>query len=258
MRRSTPYIIGFAAAICLVCSVFVSSAAVSLKEKQDYNKVLDRQKKVLGVAGLIEESNAPPATEIQSMFETKIQAKIVTLKTGDYAKDVDAKTFDQRKMRNDPANSISAPAGNKAKVQRLPNDGIVYQLVENDKLKLLILPIEGKGLWSTLYGFLAIDPDLNTIKGITFYEHAETPGLGGEIDNPGWKAKWPGRKIYGKDGSIKIQVIKGQAGTVAEDPHRVDGLSGATLTARGVSELVKFWLGDHGWGPYLKKMKKGA
>ena len=103
---------------------------------------------------------------------------------------------------------------------------------------------------------MALDKDANTIKGLTFYQHGETPGLGGEVDNPKWKSLWPGRKAFGDDGKPKIAVIKGQAGPVAEDPHRVDGLSGATITARGVSHLVKFWLGDYGFGPYLKQFKE--
>jgi len=121
---------------------------------------------------------------------------------------------------------------------------------------MVVLPVEGKGLWSTLYGFLALDKDVNTIKGLTFYQHGETPGLGGEVDNPKWKALWPGRKAFGDDGQPKIAVIKGQAGPVAEDPYQVDGLSGATITARGVSHLVQFWLGTHGFGPYLKQFKE--
>ncbi|MEL6182139.1 MAG: Na(+)-translocating NADH-quinone reductase subunit C [Myxococcota bacterium] len=257
MRRSTAYIIGFAAAVCMVCSVIVSGAAVSLKDRQEANKVLDRQKKVLGVAGLMKEGEQLSADQVSTRFKERIVARVVDLKTGEYADGVDAAAFDQRKARNDPATSIQAPA-NKAKVLRVPNQALVYQLMEGEAVKLLILPIEGKGLWSTLYGYMAIETDLNTISGITFYEHAETPGLGGEVDNPRWKSLWPGRKIYGPDGQeIKIEVIKGQAGPVEADPHRVDGMAGATITSRGVTYLVRFWLGDNGFGPYLKKFKQG-
>ena len=101
---------------------------------------------------------------------------------------------------------------------------------------MLIMPIEGKGLWSTLYGFLSLDADMNTVRGITFYKHGETPGLGGEVDNPNWKALWNERQAFDADGSVEISVIKGRAGPASEDPHRVDGLSGATLTSKGVSE----------------------
>ena len=113
-----------------------------------------------------------------------------------------------------------------------------------------IFPIEGKGLWSTLYGFLAVNKDLNTVEGIIFYAHGETPGLGGEIENPRWTGLWPGKKVFDKDGSPAISVVKGQA--KPGDPYQVDGLSGATITARGVMHLVRFWMGDEGYGNYLK------
>lgn len=256
MRRSTAYIIGFAIAVCFVCSVIVSSAAVALKDRQEANKVLDRQKKVLGVAGLIEEGQSVTDAEVQTLFKEKIEAHVVHLKTGEYAPKVDAATFDQRKARQDPSMSHAAEA-NDAKVQRVPEHALVYQLKEDGKIKMLILPVEGKGLWSTLYGYLALAPDTNTIQGITFYEHAETPGLGGEVDNPRWKSLWPGRKLLNDSGKLAIEVAKGQAGDVKADPNRVDGLSGATLTSRGVTYLIRFWMGDQGWGPYLKNFREG-
>ncbi len=121
---------------------------------------------------------------------------------------------------------------------------------------MLVLPVEGYGLWSTLYGFIALEADLTTIRGITFYQHGETPGLGGEVDNPNWKRKWVGRKAFGPEGEVKIHVVKGLAGPPSEDPYEVDGLSGATITSRGVSHLVQFWLGEQGFGPFLEKLEQ--
>jgi Na+-transporting NADH:ubiquinone oxidoreductase subunit C len=111
------------------------------------------------------------------------------------------------------------------------------------------------GLWSTLYGYLALEPDARTIQGLTFYKHGETPGLGGEVDNPRWKALWPGRLASDEDGTPKIAVVKGRAGSVSEDPYHVDGLSGATITSNGVTNLMHFWLGKNGFGPYLDKQR---
>jgi Na+-transporting NADH:ubiquinone oxidoreductase subunit C len=245
----------FAAAVCVVCSIFVSSAAVLLKDRQEENKLIDRMSKVLSVAGLIDDADHPPAAEIKSLFESNITPIVIDLKTGEIAEDEDPKTFDQRAARGDPDRSRPAPK-NAAKVQRLPNHALVYQVMDGEELEALIFPVEGKGLWSTLYGFLALDEDAQTIKGITFYEHGETPGLGGEVDNPSWKALWPGRKAFGEDGKPKISVKKGQAGKPEDDPYHVDGLSGATLTSRGVTHLVQFWLSDDGYGPYLDKYRK--
>lgn len=254
MQHNTTYTLLFAAAVCGVCSIFVSGSAVSLKDKQVANALLDKQKKVLGVTGLLKDGETPSAEQVKEIFAKSIRSKLIDLKTGQYVEG-DASTFDQLKASKDVAQSSEAPA-NPAKVARIPNKALVYQVVEGDQIKMVVLPVEGKGLWSTLYGFLALDKDVNTIKGLTFYQHGETPGLGGEVDNPRWKALWPGRKAFGDDGQPKIAVIKGQAGPVNEDPYQVDGLSGATITARGVSHLVQFWLGNHGFGPYLKQFKE--
>jgi Na+-transporting NADH:ubiquinone oxidoreductase subunit C len=123
-------------------------------------------------------------------------------------------------------------------------------------IEAVILPVHGYGLWSTLYGFLALDLDLNTIRGLTFYEHGETPGLGGEVDNPRWKHLWVGKKAFDENGDLRIAVIKGQVNPSAPAAkYEVDGISGATLTSRGVSNLIRFWLGDEGFGPYLDRLR---
>ena len=253
MRQySNAYVIGFATAVCLVCSIVVSTSAVALRERQDRNKVLDRQTNVLVVAGLLEEGQKATPEEVDQLFEDNILIRAIDLASGEYDDSVDAVTFDQRKAVKDPAASRAAPA-NPAGVTRLPETALVYQRVADDEVTTLILPIEGKGLWSTLYGFLALAPDTTTIEGITFYEHGETPGLGGEVDNPAWKALWTGRKAYDADGVPAIEVIKGIAGPAAEDPYSVDGLSGSTLTCRGVTNLVQFWLSENGFKPYLER-----
>jgi Na+-transporting NADH:ubiquinone oxidoreductase subunit C len=117
--------------------------------------------------------------------------------------------------------------------------------------------VRGAGLWSTLHGFLALENDLNTVAGLGFFEHGETPGLGGEVDNPNWKALWPGKKVY-DEGDAKIQLIKGSVdANTAEAEHKVDGLSGATLTSRGVTNLLQFWMGENGYKPFLSNLQSG-
>ena len=254
MQHSTGYIVGFAVAICLVCAIFVASSAVGLKPMQDANKLLDRQSKVLTVAGLMEDGESLPREEIASIFETSIKQKVIDLKTGASNSEIDVSQFDQQAAASDPATSFEAPE-NDSKVRRLPNNALVFDVVEGGELKALILPIEGYGLWGTLYGYIALAPDARTIVGITFYKHKETPGLGGEVDNPRWKALWPGRLAFDDRGNPKIAVKKGVAGSAENDPYNVDGLSGATITSRGVTELVRFWLGEDGFGPYLSSYR---
>ncbi len=120
---------------------------------------------------------------------------------------------------------------------------------------MVILQVWGRGLWSTMYGYLALDNDGNTIRGLTFYEHGETPGLGGEVDNPRWKAAWPGRRVFDTNNRPSLVMRKGGAGAPNQDPHGFDGLSGATITSRGVEHLLNFWLGEAGYGPFLAQLK---
>jgi Na+-transporting NADH:ubiquinone oxidoreductase subunit C len=254
MQFSSRYVVLFAIAVCGVCSIFVASSAVFLKDRQLQNKQLDRQQKVLGVAGLMEEGERLPREEVQRRYEKYVRPVVIDLKSGLPAEGIDPATFDQQAAAADPETSRQAPP-NAAKVMRLPEHAIVYQVYDGDELRSIILPVEGKGLWSTLYGYLALEPDSRTIEGITFYEHGETPGLGGEVDNPRWKARWKGRKAYDDQWHAAIRVVKGPAGPPAEDPYHVDGLSGATITSRGVTHLLGFWLGDDGFGPYLERYR---
>ena len=251
MQHSNKYIIGFAVAVCMVCSIFVAGSAVGLKDRQDVNKALDRQKKVLSVAGLLTADESLSAEEVQQRYDKNIRPMVVNLATGEYDDSIDAASYDQKKASKDPATRKKAPA-NGAKVAWLPTHALIYLQVDGEEVKKVILPVEGKGLWSTLYGFLALEADGNTVAGLTFYDHAETPGLGGEVDNPDWKALWPGRKAFDASGTPQLRVIKGKAGPPDVAPHDVDGLSGATLTCNGVRDLILFWLGENGFGPYLK------
>lgn len=258
MAFSSGYTVGFAAAVCVVCSIFVAGSAVALKDKQDLNAVVDKQTQVLKVAGLVEEGESLSAAEVSKRFEENLVPRIVDLETGDYVEHADAKGFDMDAAMKDPNRSTAAPA-NDAKVQRVPRHALVYELKgEGDAVEAFILPVQGKGLWSTLKGFIALEPDTTTVAGLTFYSHAETPGLGGEVDNPKWKALWPGRKVFNEAGEAELEVIKGQAGPPTADRHRVDGLSGATLTSRGVTHLIRFWVGPEAFGPYLEKRRQLA
>jgi Na+-transporting NADH:ubiquinone oxidoreductase subunit C len=257
------YTLGFAAAVCVVCAVLVSSSAYFLQGPQERNKLLERQRQVLSVAGLAESGESLSAAEVQQRFEASIEKRFVNLETGQAltAEEFQSETglapqtYDAREAGNNPQLSVSAPPDNAARVTTVPKYAVVYYVLEGDTVLQVVLPIVGKGLWSTMYGFLALDKDTRTIRGITFYEHGETPGLGGEVDNPKWKAQWEGRKAYDEDWSPEIHVIKGQAGPPDEDPYEVDGLSGATLTSRGVSNLVQFWLGDDGFKSFLEQFR---
>lgn len=252
-RDSVSWTLIFATGLCVICSLMVSSAAVALRTQQDQNKELDRKQNILRAAGLLE--NGADA-DIDELFE-KIETKIVDLETGEYVTDISPDQFDQRKAAADPQRSVDIPAGQDvAGIKRREKRSAVYLVRENGKLKTLVLPVYTKGLWSTMYGFLALESDLDTVKGLGFYEHGETPGLGGEVDNPNWKELWVGKEVFDESGEIALRVIKGTVNPDSPDAsHQVDGLSGATITSRGVTNLLDYWLGAGGFGPYLSKLK---
>lgn len=248
-NESRKKIFGVAFTLCLVCSLLVSAAAVGLKPIQEANKARERKEKILKAAGIY--SKKTPVNELYK----QIESRVVDLSTGEYV-DMDAVAFDQRKAAKDPATSVVIPSEDDlAGIGRRSRLANVYLLKDGDELKRVILPVHGKGVWSTMYGFIALGPDFNTVKSFGFYEHAETPGLGGEVDNPAWKSLWVGKKVYNDDGRAVIDVIKGSVN--AEDPkavYKVDGLAGATLTGRGVANLVQYWLNKGGFAPYLRRL----
>jgi len=253
-RQAIGYTLLFATAICIVCGIMVSSFAVSLEPLQKENAALDKQKRVLEAVGLLEPGESITPEEVAARFEP-VQPVIIDLATGEPQSDADTAAFDQQRRARDPPPRTEAPE-NGAKVRRLPDQALLYEVrEESGELDMVVLPIEGLGLWGTLYGFLALDADTNTVRGITYYLHKETPGLGGEVDNPRWKNRWPGRRAFDQEGVFRLAVIKGQANSPEQDPHRVDGLSGATITSNGVTNMLDFWLGEHGFAPYLDRIR---
>jgi Na+-transporting NADH:ubiquinone oxidoreductase subunit C len=257
---STRYTLLFATAVSVVCALLVATAAVGLRERQEINAELYKQKNVLLAAGLTKPGEALSTGEVNALFERRIRVRAVDLQSGQLLAEgqFDVANYDQRKARNDPAQS-RAVAANDAQIARLPKIAKVFQVTGSDgELEQIVLPIEGMGMWGTMYGLLAMDRDGNTVRGLTFYEQKETPGLGGEISNPQWQALWVGRKAYDANWTPQIAVIKGRAGPPKQDPHRVDGLSGATITSNGVTRVVRFWMSADGYAPYLKTLRSGA
>ena len=254
---STSKTLVVALALCIVCSVIVSAAVVILKPIQEINKTLDRKRNILAAAGMLEKNAT--GEDINKQF-SDINTRVVDLNTGKFADDaVDLARYDPLKAAKDPDLSEALTTKQDlAKISRREQYAVVY-LVENPQgdIEKVILPIRGYGLWSTLYGFIALESDGNTIAGLGFYEHGETPGLGGEVDNPRWKAFWPGKQVY-RDGEVEIGLVKGSVDPADVDASwEVDGLAGATLTSKGVTNLVHFWLGKNGFEPFLNNLQAG-
>ena len=256
-RLDSPrYTILFATAVCVVCALMVSVAAVSLQPRQKANARLYMEKNVLVAAGLVKPGQDVTIGEVEKFFEKEVRARLVDLATGELvpAEKMDARSYDQRAARNDPGASRVAPA-NTAGVGRMPKYGVAYFVMKGDVAEQVVIPIEGLAMWGTAYGFLALDRDGKTVRGLTYYDQKETPGLGGEIGNPAWQALWKGRHAYDSLGLPAIAVIKGQAGPPDKDPFRVDGMSGATITSNAVTRLTQFWLSENGYGKFLKRFR---
>ncbi|WGV99700.1 Na(+)-translocating NADH-quinone reductase subunit C [Vibrio sp. YMD68] len=237
-------------ALSLVCSIIVSVAAVGLRDKQQANAVLDKQTKIVEVAGISGDASIP------ELFAQNIEPRLVDFATGEYV-DGDAGAYDQRKAAKDPEVSVRLTAeDDKAKIIRRANTGVVYLVKDGNDFSKVIIPVHGNGLWSMMYAFVAIETDGNTIAGVTYYEQGETPGLGGEVENPNWRAQFTGKKLFDENDQPAIQVVKG--GAPAGSEHGVDGLSGATLTSVGVQNTFDFWLGEKGFGPFLAKVRDGG
>ncbi len=245
--------------VCLVCSLLVSTAAVKLFPLQEENRKLDKVKNILVAGELFSEG-----TDIAKAYDENIEPVLIELATGESVSKenfndvLNIENFDITVLANHPEYGRSIPQSQDlADIKVSPKYMLVYFIKEGEEINKIILPVYGKGLWSTMYAFLALDKDLKTVTGVTFYEHGETPGLGGEIENPRWNNLWKGKEAFDENNNVQLEIIKGIVNrTRPEASYQVDGISGATITARGVDKMIKFWLGDNGYTPFLNKLRE--
>jgi Na+-transporting NADH:ubiquinone oxidoreductase subunit C len=227
------YVFVFAAIITVSCSLLLAAAANLLRDRQQENIALDIQKNILASADL--GSAAMNRQEILKLYDEYIRSEVINTK-GEVVRDKTVEQIDPKKDNN-----------------LLP----LYYAQKDSEVLAYIIPVSGKGLWSTIYGYLALDKDLNTVKGITFYQHGETPGLGGEITKDWFKNNFKGKKIFSPDGKlVSITVVKGKvAEKIPEDEayHYVDGISGSTLTGNGLTRFLKKDLETY--QPYFNKIR---
>ena len=268
-KDSLPNTFLVATVLCLLCAFVVSAASVTLRPLQLANAQKDRRSNILQVSGF-----TPEAIEedggVKKVFESRFEVRIVDLDTGNDAQAECQAAMDKAKDRvvnlseeydqlwaskTNPNKGLSEKLEKKADVcgikSREKFSEVFIMNSEDGKPELYVFPVRGNGLWSLMQGYLAVKPDFQTVVGLTFYQQAETPGLGGEVQNPDWKALWIDKKIY-EDGAVKLAVIKGNK---PGNDYGVDALSGATITSNGVTNMIDFWMGDKGFGPYIKQMQ---
>ncbi|MGY8749975.1 MAG: Na(+)-translocating NADH-quinone reductase subunit C [Pirellulales bacterium] len=268
-KDSLPNTFLVATVLCLLCAFVVSAASVTLRPLQLANAQKDRRSNILQVSGF-----TPEAIEedggVKKVFESRFEVRIVDLDTGNDAQAECQAAMDKAKDRvvnlseeydqlwaskTNPNKGLSEKLEKKADVcgikSREKFSEVFIMNSVDGKPELYVFPVRGNGLWSLMQGYLAVKPDFQTVVGLTFYQQAETPGLGGEVQNPDWKALWIDKKIY-EDGAVKLAVIKGNK---PGNDYGVDALSGATITSNGVTNMIDFWMGDKGFGPYIKQMQ---
>ena len=271
-----------ATTLCLICSLVVSGSAVALKGLQDKNVQIDRKRNLLSVVG-VEPDQIKSAADVEEMFDQKFKAIIIDMTTGKiaigdssdavskltedlkYASDAETlKKYDQLKESKRKIDETSIKLGKKddiAGIKRRENFSHVYMaLDESGNVDKYVFPVRGYGLWSMVQGYLAIENDLQTVAGVTFYDQKETPGLGGECVKPKFRDPWQGKKIYTdpsdptKTRNVGLRVVKG----MGTGDYQLDGMTGATITSNGISNMVQYWMGPEGFGPYIKNVKNGS
>jgi Na+-transporting NADH:ubiquinone oxidoreductase subunit C len=243
-----------AVGVAMVCALLVSYAAVTLRPYY--------------IANLEAERNAQLDSILNALSSTAgdidpgdVEARVVELDSGLYSRTLDAATYDARKAATDPTlSTLIPPQIDLAGIKYRPDHAVVFMMRNRDgTIRILILPVYGVGYQSTLYGFLALAADTNTVLALRFYEQNDTPGIGARIQDPAWEALWPEKRVFDEAGELRTGVARGSVtGGSPDADYMVDGISGATRTSLGVHGLLRFWLGDFGFGPYLARVREGG
>ena len=231
---------------CIACAVIVSVTAVSVRPEQNLNIENEKKLKILAAAGIVTNEVDKEFSKIETLYIDFVSNQLIQIE-GNY---------DHIKASASAESSSIIPKKQDiAILKRRENVAPIYVWYsEEEQIQKVVLPIRGYGLWGTLYGYISLDADLNTVKGIEYYDHKETPGLGGEVDSPAWKSDWNGKKVYNSSGEVILYVTKGPS---SED-YEIDGISGATLTSNGVTNMIRYWLGENGYGPFLQQLREGS
>jgi Na+-transporting NADH:ubiquinone oxidoreductase subunit C len=261
-KDSLKNVLVVAITVCLLCSIVVSAAAVMLKPQQRANQQYDQRQNILRAAGMLPQgSNVDAAGRTVEELFSDFEVRAVDLRTGEFTDEVDPDSYDPIAAAKNPAYSTElSQVEDIATIGRRENISQVYlRRNEQGDIDRVVLPVRGYGLWGPLFGYIALEGDLRTIAGLGFYAQKETPGLGGEVANPLWKAQWPGVSLYNEEGNVAVRLVKTRSPQGSpQGRHEVDALSGATLTTRGVENLVRFWMGEQGFGPFIENLQQSA
>lgn len=237
MRQSNSYIVIYAAVLTIVCGGLLALAAEGLKEKQQYNIDQEQKKNILSTVITLDEG-----ADINAVYSKKVKAFVVdfegNVKDGVEPKDV-----------NLAVEYKKAPADRLLPVYEFKSES------DPNKTEYVVLPVFGYGLWNNIWGFVALKADLNTIQGVKFQHAGETPGLGARIESDqDVQDRYKGKTIFDESKLVSVSMMKGEGFEYADKPHQVDGMSGATLTGKGVNNMLKDYFASY--ENYMKKNKQ--
>jgi Na+-transporting NADH:ubiquinone oxidoreductase subunit C len=233
VRQSNGYIVMYAAIITLVCGGLLAFASISLKDKQDANIALEQKKNILSSVITLQEG-----IDINDLYSKKVKSFVIDF-NGNVKEGVK------------PEQVVVA-----AEYKKKPEDRLlpIYEFqseADPTKVEFAVMPVYGYGLWNNIWGFVAVKSDFNTIQGVKFSHQGETPGLGARIESEEVQERFKGKTIFENGTLTAVAIQKGEGKDYSKDPHKVDGMSGATLTGKGVNNMLKDYLASY--QNYLKK-----
>ncbi|MEJ2604334.1 MAG: Na(+)-translocating NADH-quinone reductase subunit C [Gammaproteobacteria bacterium] len=256
-RNGVTHTLVFTLLVAIACSVLVSAAVAWLRPVQERYASIDRDRRVLDAAGLIDAGEQLSDRAVADRFE-RLEVHLVDLETGRYTGAEEPGDYDYLAAAESETEAVPIPKPeDRARIGRRAPYMPVYLYRDDGRLERIVLPVYGRGMWSTLKGYLALESDLETVARLSFYEHGETPGIGDVIEKPDWQARWVGKQAYDEEGEPALGVSR--EALEAEDParrYRIDAMSGATKTGRGVTGLLQYWLGDDGYGPLIERLRE--
>jgi Na+-transporting NADH:ubiquinone oxidoreductase subunit C len=247
--------LSIASIVIFVCALVISSTVVFLRPLQAANKAPNSYQHILAVADLVETQNAAASNEQMLGLFQQVETQLLDLNSAKATTQYDRLELDYRKAENDKhASTMIDKEFDAAKIVRRPNKMPIYWIHSNKTEAKLVLPIYGKGMWSTIHGYIALEEDLNTISGVNFYEQSDTPGIGEKIQNAQWLNKWKGKKLYDNNNVLSLKISSNVKST-GKRHHQIDGISGATQTVDGIFNIIHYWFGSQGYKPFLDYQK---
>lgn len=254
-RNSIRHTIAFALIVAVFFGVLVSAVSVLLEPAQTKNRQREQQQ-------LLDElMRSQPGFEniADQDAQFKMLHRVVEMVSGCYVDAFDSSQYVTVTDPDHPHNQLPlSKAEDIAGIGVRPRYALVHVLLDGDQLAGVVLPVYGSGYQSRLRAYLTLAADVNAVRSLVFYDHKETPGMGGRISDAGWQSRWQHKKLRDADGVVRIGVADTALGSASDHPYLIDAMTGASITGRGVTNLLRFWAGPLGFGPYLANLQSGA